>query len=104
MVTGTPAECLLLKLMVANNVDAALENVLGAFSLDTPGAWRPGWDPEDTADLRLFTPISRQMVFVMRTLMPWLLVLLMLVSGLFPGARVEVKIWPLGMTPPGFFR
>ena len=50
MVTGTPAECLPLKLMVANNVDAALENVLG-FSLDTPGAWRPGWDPEDTADL-----------------------------------------------------
>ena len=35
--------------------------------------------------------------------MHWLLVLLMLVSGLFPGARVGVKIWPLGMTPPGFF-
>ena len=32
MVTGTPAECLPLKLMVANNVDAALENALPGHS------------------------------------------------------------------------
>ena len=36
---------------VVDSVDAALENALVAYPQDPASAWRPGWDPEDIADL-----------------------------------------------------
>ena len=36
---------------MVDSVDAALENALVAYTQDPASAWRPGWDPEDIADL-----------------------------------------------------